>query len=120
MFKYKIIFFILLTAVLASGKAYCQEGILDKEIQGKTQDLQISTVTGKVTYVGPANHVIDVQTDRGQEMFFISVESMLYQHNQHITSLEIYKGDPVTIQYTVSSSGKNVIIKLIDDKLHSI
>jgi hypothetical protein len=70
--------------------------------------------------VGPENNVIDVQTDKGQEMFYISVESMLYRYNQHITSLEIYKDDPVTIQYTVSSSGKNVIIKLIDDKLHSI
>ena len=106
MFKYKIIFFILLTAVLASGKAYC--------------DPQISTVTGKVTYVGPENNVIDVRTNKGKEMFFISVESMLYRRNQHITSLEIYKGDPVTIQYTVSSSGKNIVIKLIDDKSHSI
>ena len=120
MFKYKIIFFILLTAVLASGKAYCQEGILDKEIQGKTQDLQINTVAGKVAYVGPESNVIDVRTNKGQEMFFISPESMLYRHTHHIASLEIYKGDPVTIQYTVSSSGKNIIIKLIDNKSHSI
>jgi hypothetical protein len=120
MFKYRIISFILLTVVLVSGKAYCQQGILDKEIQGETKDLQISTIAGKVTYVGPESNVIDVQTDKGQEMFFISPESMLYRHTHHIASLEIYKGDPVTIQYTISSSGKNIIIKLIDNRSHSI
>ena len=120
MFKYRIISFILLIVVLTSGEAYCQQGILDKEIQGETKDLQISTVAGKVTYVGPESNVIDVQTDKGQEMFYISPESMLYRHTHHIASLEIYKGDPVTIQYTVSSSGKNIIIKLIDNKSHSI
>ena len=120
MFKYKTILFILLTVILASGKAYCQGGILDKVIQGETKDLQTSTITGTVIYVAKESGVISVQTDMGRKMFYISVETNMYRHTHHIASVEIYKGDPVTIQYTISSSGKNVIVKLVDNKPDSI
>ena len=116
MFKYKIILFILLTLVLASGNTYCQGGILDKQIQGETKDLQISTVTGIVTYFDVEGGVIRVQTDMGEKVLYISVESNLYRGAHHIASLEISKGDPVIIQYTISSSGKNIILKLVDNK----
>jgi hypothetical protein len=119
MLKKKNIIFILLTVILASSEAYCQEGILDKVIQGETKDLQISTITGSITHVSTQSGVISVQTDMGQKVFYISVESNLYRHTHHIASIEIHKGDPVTIQYTISSSGKNIIIKLEDNKSDS-
>ena len=116
MFKYKIIFFILLTVVLASGEAYCQEAVVDKVIQGETKDLQTSTITGTVTDVDKGSGLINVQTDMGQKVFYVSLESNLFRHTHRISSVEISKGDPVTIQYTVSSSGKNIIIGLADNK----
>jgi hypothetical protein len=120
MFKYKIILFISLTVILASGEGYCQEGILDKEIQGETKDLQINTIAGTVTYVDAESGVINVQTNMRQKVFHISVESNLYRNTLHIASIEIYQGDPVTIQYATSSSGKNIIIRLVDNKPNSI
>src|ERR1700690_2537423 len=95
--KYKIISFILLIVIFTSSEAYCQEGILDKEIQGKTKDLQTSIIAGTVMYVDGVSGVINLITDMGQKVFYITVESKLYRDTHHITSIEIYKDDPVTI-----------------------
>ena len=116
MFKYKIIFFILLTLILASGNAYCQGGVLDKQIQGEIKDLQTRTIAGAVTYLDTEGGVIHLQTDRGEKVFYISVESNLYRAAHHIASIEISKGDPLIIQYATSSAGKNIILKLVDNK----
>jgi hypothetical protein len=105
MFKNKAIIFVLLIAILASGKAFCQQ-----EIEG----MQKITIAGKVTGIDEAGSVINVQTDSGQKIaLYISVESVLFRYAHH-------KGDPVIIQYASTSSGKNIIIRLEDTKPDSI
>jgi len=116
MFKYKIVLSILLTLILASGNVYCQGGILDKQVQGEIRDLQTRTIAGEVTYLDTEGGVIHLQTDRGEKIFYLSVESNLYRAAHHIASIEISKGDPLIIQYATSSSGKNIILKLVDNK----
>ena len=73
MLKKKNIIFILLTVILASSEAYCQEGILDKEIQGETKDLQISTITGVVTHVIRKVVLSSVRTDMGRKFFIFQL-----------------------------------------------
>ncbi len=104
MFKYKLIAFILLSAVLASGKAYCQTEVLNP---------QIITVDGKVTKVDPEGGVIHVQTAEGNMLFHIHVEARLFRDTMPIASIDIERGDPVTIQYDSSSPDRN-IITLVD------
>jgi hypothetical protein len=107
MSKNKVITFVLLTVILASGKAFCQQ-----EIKGK----QVNTISGKITYVDTAGGVINVQTDSMKMALYISVESDLLRYAHHIASIEIEKGDPVIIQYATTSSGKNVVIRLEDNR----
>jgi len=105
MHKYKVFRFILLTAVLISSQAYGQQASSDKEIR---------TVSGNVLDVDPEGWVIDLQTGNGKMMFYIEAESGLYRFTHHMASVEIEKDDKLTIQY-VYSSGKNSIIKLVDN-----
>jgi len=111
MLKYKVMALILLTAVFISGEAYCQE---------VSKDRQISTVTGTVTYVDVDSGVINLQTGSGKILFYISVESELYRFTHHIVSIEIFRGDPVVIQYITSPSGRNTVLRLVDKKPDSI
>ena len=104
MYKYKMVSFVLLTMVLISSQAYCQQA---------TKERQVRTISGKVTEVDPEGWVVDVQTDNGKMTFYIEAESGLYRFTHHMASVEIEKGDKVTIQY-VYSLGKNSIIKLVD------
>ena len=105
MFKNKVMVLVLLTAILISGKAFCQQEI---------KDMQVKTIAGNVTYIDLAGSVINVQTNSGKMVFSISVESELLRYAHHIVSVEIGKGDSVMIQYATTSLGKNVIIKLED------
>ncbi len=106
MSKFKVIALILLTAVFISARAYCQQ---------ITKDQVTSTVTGKVTYVDPETGVLNVQTELGNVVFYIAVESELFRVTKPMSSIEIAKDDPVIIKY-ISSSGKNKIISLVDNK----
>jgi hypothetical protein len=176
MFIKKVIIFILLTAVLVSGKAYCQEEIKSN---------QIKTIAGGVSKVDDESSVINVRTgsvakqtfldahfnaeliwgeliksgyidpngtiqaqfyeldkssnmllprmsnakkkviynifqkaliDNGIMVFYISLNSNLLRGTHHIALIEIEQGDPVTIQYDSSSTNKNNIICLVDNK----
>lgn len=107
MLKYKAIAFILLTAVFISAKAYCDEGINNK---------QIITVNGTVTKIDSEGSAISVQTDKWVMDFHIPVDAELLRGTHHMASIEIEQGDPVTIRYFISSSGKNDIISLVDHK----
>jgi hypothetical protein len=111
MFKYKVITFILLIGLFTTAKAYCQQG---------TDDQQIKTVAGTVTYVDVAGNIVSVQTDRGTMVFNISVESELLRFAHHMASIEIEKGDPVMIRYETTVFGKNKIIKLVDQRSGSL
>jgi hypothetical protein len=103
MLRNKVIACVLLAAVLISGEAYCQ---------------QVNTVTGKVIYVDAEGSVINVQTDTGKMVFYISVESNLIGGTHPIASIDIERGDPVQIQYSSSASGQNNIISLVDTRLY--
>ncbi len=176
MFKNRVITFILLTAVLVSGKAYCQEQIKDQQIRtivGKVSkiDLESSVInieTGSVAkqafsdahvdscliwgelikngYIDPngtiqprfyaLNKFSDILlpkkfnakkkliysifqkalADNGIMVFYTSFDSELLRGTHRIVSVEIEKGDPVTIQYNSSSPDKNNIIRLVDNK----
>ncbi len=54
--------------------------------------------------------------DNGVMVFYIAIDSDLLQGTHHIASVEIEKGDPVTIQYDNSSGDKNNIIRLVNNK----
>lgn len=110
MLKYKVVTFILLTALFTSAKAYCQQDIKDQ---------QINTIIGKVTYLDVAGDIISVQTYKGTMVFNLSVGSELFHYAHRISVIEIEKGDPVTIQYKKSSLGKNIITRLVDKKQDS-
>ena len=62
MSRNKLVTFILLTAVLVSGKAYCQE---------ETKDQQIRTIVGKVTKIDLESGVIDVATGAVEKQAFL-------------------------------------------------
>jgi len=102
MFKYKMIVFILLTAVIMSSQAYCK-------------DQKIRTMTGKVDRIDIEGGVIKVKTEHGLMVAYIVTESILLRDTDPISVLEVEKGDPVIIQYT-SSLGHNNIISLVDNK----
>jgi hypothetical protein len=175
MFKNKAITFILLTAVLVSGKAYGQQAVKDR---------QIRDIVGKIIKMDEESGVVSLETgavakqafldahlnadliwgelikngyidfngtiqipfykldkfsnmllpkmfnarkeliydifqkalvDNGMMVFYIFSDSDLLRGTHYITSIEIGQGDPVTIQYD-SSSGKNNIIRLVDNK----
>lgn len=106
MFNYKVIAFILLSAILASSDAYSQQ---------QMNEQQKITIEGKVTYIDPETGVLRVQTDFGMKEFYISVETEMFHKTQPMTSIEIAKDDPIIIQY-LHTPGKNVITKLVDNK----
>jgi len=107
MFKSKIVAFIFVAAVFVSGQAYCQL---------ETQDQQVLTIAGTVTHVDAEGWVVNLQTDKGEMSFFLETESDLRRFDHHMASIEIEKGDPVTVQYVVSPTGQNNIIRLVDTK----
>jgi hypothetical protein len=101
-----VVTFILLTAVLTSAKAYCQQ---DK-------DQQINTIAGTITFVDVPGDTISVETKEGTMVFGIAVESELFRFAHHMASIEIKKGDPVIVQYESSLFGKNTITRLVDER----
>jgi len=110
MFKYRVITFILLTVVFGAAKAHCLDEIKDQPAR---------TVSGTVIYLDTAGDALSVKTDFGTMQFYLTVESVLYQSFHHIASIEILKGDPVTIQYASSSDGKNIITRLVDNRRYN-
>lgn len=102
MLKYTIVALMSVVAIFICGQAFAQ-------------DQPAMTVSGKVATVDPEGGVIDVKTDSGTMVFYISTESRLLMSFHHMSSIEIQKNDPVTIQYTVSS-GQNNIISLVDNR----
>ena len=105
MFKYVTANFLLIATILMSPQAYGQQAAAVS---------QLRTASGTVTSVDAEGWVVNVNTDNGKMIFFIEAESGLYRFTHHMASVEIAKGDQVTIQY-IYSSGKNSIIKLVDN-----
>ena len=105
MFKHRVISLLLLMAVFFSGQAYSQQ---------ETSDPQIRNISGKVTGVDAEGSTFNLQTDMGKMVFYIQAESNLYRFNHHMASIEIQKGDKLDVQY-IYASGKNNVIKLVDD-----
>ncbi|MBF0570307.1 MAG: hypothetical protein HQL12_00400 [Candidatus Omnitrophica bacterium] len=107
MFKFKVIAFVVLTAVFISSAAYCQQVMNDRNIK---------TISGKVVKVGVEAGLISIQTKDSVMTFYIGPEAVLYwSTSQHMTSVEIKLDDPVIIQYVIAY-GKNTIINLVDNK----
>src|ERR1700678_2333541 len=100
MFRNIIISFILLTAVLASGRAYCQEMMNNQ---------RINTIAGKVIDIDHDSGFINIRTDNGNVQLNILVTSELLRRTHHMASIEIEYGDPVIVKYD-SSSGRNIVI----------
>jgi len=78
---------------------------------------QVMTTSGTVTFVDIAGNIISVQTDAGTMVFDMTVQTDLFRYAHHMASIEIKKGDPVDIQYQISLTGRNNIVKLVDKKL---
>ena len=105
MAKHKSIVLILLMLVIPLAKTYGQE-----VMKGQA----VSAISGKVIKVDPEGNVIHVKTDKGIILFNMAVESDLFRGHHHIASIEIEQDDPVVIDFYNSSTGKNVIVKLVD------
>ena len=108
MVKNKLIFSMLIAiaVVFISVHAYSQQGLKEDHIK---------VASGTVNRVDMEGDVIAVQTDQGLVVFHVNVESAMFRYAHHISILEIMPRDPVTVQYD-NSSGRNIIIKLIDHK----
>jgi len=107
MFKHKVITYILLTAVLAPSGAYCQE---------RVENQQMRTISGTITKIDTVGNIINVQTDTGEMAFSVSDHARIVRNTHDAGLLDIKEGDPVTIQYTSASLGKNSILRLVDNK----
>ena len=106
MLKFKVFTLILLASVLISHPAYCQQTI---------QNRQIQSIAGTVVSIDAGSGVLVVQTDSGNVELYISVESNLFRDTEPMSSIEISKGDHITVQYD-NSSGKNIVTTLTDRK----
>ncbi|MDE2028595.1 MAG: hypothetical protein KGK03_03040 [Candidatus Omnitrophica bacterium] len=95
----KAFLFCLLAAAFLPLRAYSQESLM--------------TVFGTVVSMDIESGELNVKTDKGLMVFYISTESKLLQFTHAMSSLEIANGDPVEIQYT-SAEGKNTVMKLVD------
>ncbi|MBF0523179.1 MAG: hypothetical protein HQL24_09010 [Candidatus Omnitrophica bacterium] len=106
MLKYKAIVFILLAAVLMSGRAYSQDE------SDKSQKIIIS---GTVTKVDEVGNIINIKTDQGELAFSVSDSAIIVRNTHDIELMDIKVGHPVTIQYSVYSPGKNIITSIVDN-----
>jgi hypothetical protein len=102
----KIVFLLLLTAFVVTP-AYCQ---------GKSENHQIETISGKVGNVDSVGNIITIQGDQEQMAFVVPDKVSITEETREIGLMDIAVSDPVTIQYYVSSHMKNTVVSIADNK----
>jgi hypothetical protein len=104
--KYKFIFSLLITLSIFSA-AYSQEN--PKKNQAKT-------ISGTVSDMDSVGNTISILTDDQHRMsFFVPGSAVITRDTHDIGLMDIKQGHPVTIQYDISSSGKDIVESIVDN-----
>ncbi len=105
--KYRIILSLLMSALMVTA-AYCQE---------KPQSKKTNTVSGTVTQTEFVGNTITILTaDQQQMVFSVPGNAIITRGTNDIGLMDIKAGHPVTIQYEVSSPGKDIAVSIVDNK----
>ena len=105
--KTRIIFSCLMF-VLTTSAAYGQVNLVNN---------QTKTVSGTVTNMDYAGSTISIQTeDQHKLSFSVPGNAIIVQDSHDIGLMDIKGGHPVTIQYDVSSPGKNMVESIVDNQ----
>jgi hypothetical protein len=107
MYKYKVILFLLMTTMTVTA-AYSQTN---------SGNHQTATVSGTVTKIDFVGNTISILTDDNHPMSFsVPGKAIILQDTQDIGLMDVKISHPVTIKYDVSSSGKQIVDSIIDNK----
>ena len=105
--KYRIILSLLMSALMVTA-AYCQE---------KPQSKKTNTVSGTVTQTEFVGNTITILTaDQQQMVFSVLGNAIITRGTNDIGLMDIKAGHPVTVQYEVSSPGKDIAVSIVDNK----
>jgi hypothetical protein len=105
--KYKIIFSLILSALIVTT-AYCQ---------GNLGNNQTITVSGTVTQTDFVSNTITILTaDQQQMVFSVPGNAIITRGTNDIGLMDIKAGHPVTVQYTILSPGKDIVVSVVDNK----
>jgi hypothetical protein len=106
MHKYKIILLLLMSALMVTA-AYSQE---------KLESNQTKTISGTVTDTNFVGSTITILTvDQQQMAFYVPENAIIAQGTKDIGLMDIKQGHSVTIQYDISSPGKNIVDSIADN-----
>lgn len=104
--KYKIILSFLLTASMVTA-AYSQEN------PGNYQTRTISGTVADIDFVG--NTISILTKDQHQMSFLVPGNAVITRDTHDIGLMDIKQGHPVTIQYDISSPGKDMVYSIVDN-----
>ncbi len=106
-FTLRVFFFGILSTVLVTT-AYCR---------GNLGNNQANTVSGTVTKTDFVGNTITVLTaDQQQMVFSVPGNAIITRGTKDIGLMDVKPGHPVTIQYEVSSPGKDIANSIVDNK----
>jgi hypothetical protein len=96
-----------MTALMVTA-AFGQENL--KKDQTKT----VSGTVSKIDFVGSS---ISIQTSDARQMsFVVPGNAIIIRDTQNIGLMDIKEGHSVTIQYNISSPGKDIVESIVDNK----
>jgi hypothetical protein len=106
MSKYKFIFTLLITVLMVSA-AYGQ---------GNPKKNQTKIISGTVADMDSVGNTISILTDDQHRMsFFVPGNASITRDTHDIGLMDIKQGHPVTIQYDILSSGKDIVDSIVDN-----
>jgi hypothetical protein len=107
MYKYTVLFFLLMSAFMVTA-VYSQVS---------SGMIQTRTVSGTVDKIDFAGSTISIQTDDQHEISFsVPANAIITRDTRDIGLMDLAGGHPVTIQYDISSPGKNIAESIVDHK----
>jgi hypothetical protein len=85
--------------------------------QENLKNSQTKTVSGTVSKIDFVGNTISIQTSDARLMsFFVPDNAIIVRDTQNIGLMDIKAGHPVTIQYDISSPGKDIVDSIVDNK----
>ena len=107
MHKYTVMLPLIMAALMVTA-AYGQEN---------TRNYQAKLISGIVSKIDFVGNTISILTDAQHQMsFFVPGNAIITRDTHDIGLMDIKEGHPVTIQYDVSSPGKNIVDSIIDNE----
>lgn len=105
--KYKIIFSLIMSALIVTA-GYCQGNL------GNNQTITVSGTVTQTDFVG--NTITILTADQQQMVFSVPGNVTITRGTNDIGLMDIKAGHSVTIQYQVSSPGKDIAVNIVDNK----